>query len=291
MLQVMRAQSIWFARRHFIKRVRSTVDGFVKVMLPWGLPLQVSASDVIGKKIVRLGVFDLAVCECIARLASPGSTVIDVGANCGQMTSLMACFVGPKGKVLAFEPHPRNFALLKQNLQLWRSGGVAQNVQIFEVALGPEDGTAEIGEPPGFSGNSGLATVSQVSERKNLQAVPIKKLDGFSQEVGTVSVLKIDVEGFELAVLEGAKSLLEEKKIANIVFEDHAPRESRVVALLRDHGYSIYGLSARTLRLELVPFEKTVEVSNFVASLDENALHHALQGIGYRSLRRHRSTI
>ena len=62
--------------------------------------------ETIGRAILRLGVYDLCVSESICRLLDPGESAIDVGANLGYMTSLMAAKAGKCGSVESFEPHP-----------------------------------------------------------------------------------------------------------------------------------------------------------------------------------------
>src|SRR3954465_296715 len=90
------------------------------VRLPWGLPVEVDTGDAIGFSIVAGGVFDPCVTETLHRLIDPGDVVADVGANLGYMSSLAAARVGPEGRVLAFEPHPRAYELLERNVSRWR---------------------------------------------------------------------------------------------------------------------------------------------------------------------------
>ena len=74
--------------------------------MPWGLQMQIRPNDYIGSCIWGRGIYDLGVSEAIWRLLDKDDLAIDVGANIGHMTGIMARRVGPKGAVIAFEPHP-----------------------------------------------------------------------------------------------------------------------------------------------------------------------------------------
>ena len=91
----MRIENVWFGRRRFGGRAAAARGGTVRTDLPWGSLIHVRPDDVIGAKVLKLGLFDLDVCETIARLAVAGDLLLDVGANIGQMTSLMAVCSGP----------------------------------------------------------------------------------------------------------------------------------------------------------------------------------------------------
>src|SRR5689334_912740 len=78
----------------------------VTARLPWGWDLEVHSNDELGQTILYLGVYDLVVSETIWRLTDQGDTALDIGANAGYITSLLAGRVGRSGRVLSFEAHP-----------------------------------------------------------------------------------------------------------------------------------------------------------------------------------------
>ena len=90
-----------------------------EVVLPWGLPIRVFPNETIGSCIWRTGVHDLVASEALWRLLDPGETAVDIGANIGYMTGLMARRAGPRGRVIALEPHPDIFAELQRNVGEW----------------------------------------------------------------------------------------------------------------------------------------------------------------------------
>ena len=131
----------------------------------------------------------------------PGFVAYDIGANIGLWTLLMSRLVGPTGSVTAFEPVPTTAARLRVNLLL--SG--ARSVNVEEVALGNAQGTARIFRPM----DPGRASLAPESENDEMFEVQVKTLDAHWREAGapTVNLLKIDAEGSEPRILEGANRL------------------------------------------------------------------------------------
>ena len=132
-----------------------------------------------------------------------GATAFDVGANYGMMAMTMARLCGPSGRVFAFEPIPDTFASLTSNLR--RNG--FEWVRCAEYAVGAQPGTV------GFTNSSDPAT-NRISADHDL-IVDLDTLDGICDREGIdrIEFLKIDVEGAELDVLTGARSLLERHAI------------------------------------------------------------------------------
>jgi FkbM family methyltransferase len=141
-----------------------------------------------------------------ALLCGKGSRVLDIGANIG-MTALALSRISPSGQIAAIEPVPRTFQYLRQNV----SEAGARNVKIFNVALGGSEGSVLMqGHPSNFAcsfiaDNYTIPTNDHFSQR-----VPVKRLDDIFSELSLdrLDFMKIDVEGFELEVLAGAKEIL-----------------------------------------------------------------------------------
>src|SRR5262245_4091239 len=94
-----RPGQLWLGLRRLVGGTPPQVD---HVRLPWGQTIKVQPREVIGAAIWWYGLFDLIVAEAIFRLLDPGETALDIGANLGQMTSLMRCRAGREGKVHSF---------------------------------------------------------------------------------------------------------------------------------------------------------------------------------------------
>jgi len=136
----------------------------------------------------------------LAQLVRPGMHVVDVGANIGYYMLLLRRLVGPAGSVTCFEPEASNFAELDRNLHL---NGL-DNVRLVRAAVGAQDG-----EIPFLSGLNGVVTDAEGADDR----VPIVRLDSAHTAMDRPpDMIKIDVEGYEGEVLEGARSLLSEHR-------------------------------------------------------------------------------
>lgn len=155
-----------------------------------------------------------------------GGVVIDVGACLGDYTATFSEFVGPTGQVHAFEPNPPVFACLKHNMQSYL------NVTIYPVALGERQRMSSIIPDEHNIGASYLAGMGSIS---------VFKLDGY--DFPTIDFIKIDAEGYEPLVLEGAQETLLRLKPVLLVeidqralgFQGFTPKD--VHARLDELGY------------------------------------------------------
>jgi len=160
---------------------------------------------------------------------TPGSLFIDVGANVGTYTVLAASL---GAEVIAVEPAPDTAALLAENITL----NGFDTVQVVKAAAGRAVGTTRFSQA--------LDTVNHLDPLGpvDVEVVTVDSLVGDRQVAG----LKVDVEGFELDVLEGARHALATQRIHLIQLEwNDASREATGVdrrpaaALLRDYGYHL----------------------------------------------------
>ena len=142
--------------------------------------------------------------ELIEPLCRPGDCVLDIGANVGDWTVSMAARVGPLGKVIAFEPVPYLAETIVKTARVNRHGWV----EVQPLALGATDGTTEFSVE---RGNSGGSRIGRVEGDFSQITVNTARLDSFlasRPEITRVDFVKIDVEGFEEAVLQGARASL-----------------------------------------------------------------------------------
>jgi FkbM family methyltransferase len=140
-------------------------------------------------------------------------TVIDIGAHAGYYTFLFADLVGATGRVYAFEPHPRNFAILKRNVERHR----LDNVTLIQKAVSDKNCDAIFYETALSMGHS-LLPVKSYSNKIFIETV---SLSHFLQEEGVkeVGLIKMDVEGGEPEVLKGISGLLKEAHALSIILE------------------------------------------------------------------------
>lgn len=142
--------------------------------------------------------------EALYNLVSPGSCVIDVGANVGEVSMNMAQRAGDMGRIIAFEPDPLNYKLLQKNLSL----NTFKNILTIPKGLGDSNAKYAFSRNLSNSGGNRIASVNSSSIQEAF--IETIKLDDFIIEnnIEKVDVLKIDVEGFEYNVLKGAINVL-----------------------------------------------------------------------------------
>jgi FkbM family methyltransferase len=159
----------------------------------------------------------------------------DVGANIGAFT----CFLAEMGarQVHAFEPIPETFCRLKNNVKL---NGLLDRAHLNCLAVGMEQGfvTFHIEESSPATNHMALPGRSSANSVTSSQLVALVSLDGYCNEQGIqgIDFLKVDVEGMEPYVLQGARALLRERRIAAILIEI-CPANLRAVGLSPAHLY------------------------------------------------------
>ncbi len=186
-------------------------------------------------------------------LAPAGSVFVDVGANFGYFTCLVAGAMKatPGSRVIAVEPNPEMLRLLEINTRInWSMAPV----HVIAAALADERGTRRLTVPKHAAGNASLATAdmepaNSVNERAPETLtfeVDVLRLDDILRDEPKVDLIKVDVEGFETAVFRGGSETLQRPGL-KIVFE-WAQTQTRaagfdpamVLQLLRQYGYRLF---------------------------------------------------
>jgi len=201
----------------------------------------------MGAGIARMGVHELAVSEVMWRLTNPEDLALDVGANIGYFTGLLA---NRARQVVSFEPNPLLRRLLTSNTLRW--GAAGKKVTLDFRAVSDGDGTAVLHLPAAFASNNGLATLAATEGGDDDPEVETVTIDHVVAG-RPVGIMKIDVEGHELAVFKGASRTLEANLIRDILFEDHLRLPSPVSLLLEEAGFSIFGVEEAFLGPRLIP--------------------------------------
>lgn len=161
----------------------------------------------------------------------PGQVVLDIGANKGIVTWFLGKQVGPKGRVLAFEPQPE---MVPQIERVARSFGLA-NVEVHGIGLSDRADQASL-----FRGEAG-STANLVAGRDWQQEeleIDVVTLDSFAEEHGldAIDFIKCDVDGYELPVLRGATRVLTEQG-PDVLIEVTESALPEVSEIFRDLDY------------------------------------------------------
>jgi FkbM family methyltransferase len=188
--------------------------------------------EFIGRSLDLYGEFSEGEMELFHAYLRPGMTVVDVGANIGVHTVYFANAVGPSGHVLAFEPQRILYQILCGNVALNQH----TNVVALNAGLGTQSGTILVPRVDyARRGNFGGLSLGK-SEKGD--EVPLRTLDSCS--LNACHLIKIDVEGMELAVLEGAVAVLDEHKPLLYVENDRAENSKALIAWLLNRDYRLY---------------------------------------------------
>ena len=140
--------------------------------------------------------------ELIARFLKPGDCAVDVGANIGLHTLAMSAAVGPTGQVLSLEPDPANLRLCRRNLDINGSA----NVVLLGVAASDRPATLKLFLSRDNRGDHRLYDATGARPSVQVHAVPLAQV--LADHQMTPRLVKVDVQGWEAAVLKGALAVL-----------------------------------------------------------------------------------
>jgi FkbM family methyltransferase len=198
----------------------------------------------LGIKLSKDGLYEKDTGNLLKRILKEGDTFVDVGANEGYFTVMGAKLVGATGKVIAIEPQERLIDIITENLRL----NNVQNSTVLNLACSTSNiSTATIYLFPTIdTGPSSLVRKYRFSGKK--QQVICKSLDyifTYDIPLGKIDLIKIDVEGYEQEVLEGAKYFLENHRIKYILVDYHLSildnrgiDPSNINGYLESYGYN-----------------------------------------------------
>ena len=174
----------------------------------------------------------------------PGSVAIDIGANLGEWTVPLARSVGAAGRVLAAEPAPRSAAALEATL----AANALHQAEVIRCAVSDHDGNAEFAAPIVTSArtDTGTARLGPAGAGYEKLNVAMRSLNSLAAERGLdrLDLVKIDVEGHERQVLDGAQAILERYRPTLVIETGHEAEGDRpaIHARLRGLGYRMLGI-------------------------------------------------
>jgi FkbM family methyltransferase len=199
--------------RHNYPAWTRDIDSTAIVETVHGFKLRCDAYDYVGRHIIIDRNWEPLIAKTIASIARRGCLCLDIGANIGFHSLVMAQSVGPSGRVISFEPDLRNFTFLVENLEMNRMS------HVLPINMGLSDSSLILNMAPRFGANYGAANMRGLMGENEGQLALVMRgellplLNGY----GSIELVKLDVEGFEVRVLHGIAGLL--SRIRHIICE------------------------------------------------------------------------
>lgn len=180
----------------------------------------------------------------VEKLLFPGDVCVDAGANIGLLSLRAWKSVGPSGRVYSFEPHPKTYSRLIRNLTL--------NTYPTKYAL--QVGVGEVKTQALFS-DLFISDINSVDSGGEI-FVNLEKLDTLIPAGTKIKLLKVDVEGYELFALKGARETLAHTEnilieLAPRSFEKNGYRTRDVIDLIEELGYEAYAIERGGVRTKV----------------------------------------
>lgn len=210
-----------------------------------GVTYDLDLSQGIDFAIYLGNIYERRTRATLRKLVAPGSLVLDIGANIGALTLPLAQYVGPAGKVLAFEPTDYAFRKLSRNLAL--NPELGNRVSARHCFLTESDSKPV---PPAIYSSWPLAReaglhAKHLGREMQTESAQARSVDSLVAELADrpVQLVKLDVDGFECDVLRGATKLLSEARpvfvmeLAPYVLEERGTSLEELLALFAPHGY------------------------------------------------------
>jgi len=221
-----------------------------EVMTIFGARFEGTLSGLVQRAVFHFGIYEPNLTTWIADSLAPGDVFVDVGANVGYFSLLAASAAGTSVRVVALEPAPSTFRTLQANLA--RNG--ATNVRAVNAAAYDKEGTLPIFTIPTEENAGGATLVRAIGPREaDVAARPLADILT-AAEMARARIIKIDVEGAEVAAVRGLlPALAGAPSGLEIVVELTAGTERDVRAMLEPLGYNVYVLENPSSPLELDP--------------------------------------
>jgi FkbM family methyltransferase len=194
--------------------------------------------DARTEKFYWTGMHERPVQDALARTLRPGMTVWDVGAHIGFFSALASRLVGPTGVVHAFEPLPANRERLARTLEL---NACADTVVVHPLAVGAASGSAVLH-------SHAASTMWSLTGTDGGISVDVRSLDDLVEALGAPDLVKLDIEGVELAALAAAERLLSQRTTRIVI--EAAPNDAAAALGLHAGSYDVRPLSHKHSLLE-----------------------------------------
>lgn len=241
--------------RHFWEKIKACGWSSEAITIDWymGLKLKLSFDSEISRCIYVEGVFEPNEFCFLKRVIKPGMIFFDIGANIGLYALFASRLVGSDGFVYAFEPSSREFARLQENLSI----NEIVNVKAMKIAIAEKNTSRELFVADDWHGGHNTFARQFPYEATSLKAkevVTTRALDEIVKEeaIQRVDIVKIDVEGAEHLVLEGARRTLERFRptllieLNDTALRNQGSSSQKICQLLDALSYALYRFDGHT---------------------------------------------
>ena len=206
----------------------------------------------ISPHLMMDGYWEPRTTETIIDLLRHDMVAIDVGANLGYFTLLMAGLVGPKGRVLSFEPNPRMYTRLEASLML---SGIGDRVDFHPNVLGATDGEEiNLLIPIDHPGGTHITALTPDNSSAFITA-HMKRLDGVPGALDA-TLVKIDAEGAEESIWQGMTAMIAGTKLRYVIIEFSAFAYRDAAGLLDQVESANFSISCIDDELSIRPIDR-----------------------------------
>ena len=273
------------ANTSLVKKINGNNSEKVWCRVPGG-EILAPLDDYIGRAAYYVGDLDRKIIWICKQIVNKRDTVLDIGANIGQVSVLLSKQVGSEGKVYSFEPNPELYDCLNKVIERNK----LLNVSLYPVALGRTEGNLNLRIPKINRGKGSLIRHTEANnEDVDVVNVPVQTLSKVLEDelIESIKLIKIDVEGFEAEVLDGAHKILDSIRPQSILFEFNKSQiegtfsEQPIFKILCQYGYKFFSIPKCIFKMRLErfnPYEENKVTSNdFLAVLDEEVYNKLLK--------------
>ena len=202
-------------------------------------------------RYMYLEIYEMPVVKIMKKILRKGDAFIDVGANIGYLSAIGAGLVGITGQVHSFEPVPKYFQKLEKLSELNPNYKIKAN----NYALGEKEDVAQINLTnfANIGHNTMVPGFMKPELRKESISIPVKRLDNYikEQNLANITLIKIDVEGFEFPVLKGLKNCLINSEFRPVIVCEINPEVCSLMNYhltdlfdyMKDFGYSSFDMN------------------------------------------------
>jgi FkbM family methyltransferase len=216
-------------------------ERLLTVTLDQGFRMRLDLEDAEQRKVYFFGHYhERYEAALVARLLDPGEVFWDIGANVGYFSLVAAARVQAAGQVVAFEPGAAALARLTENVSL----NPFKNIRIFNLAVADADGEATLYRAEGIA-DSSASLFAAAAGAAGGETCATVALDGFlnQEKLAPPDFVKLDVEGAELAALQGAAGILADSRPLLLVEMEEknlgaaGASKAAIQTFLQDYGY------------------------------------------------------